>query len=628
MADNFSGTVSRIDPTVDRVVQTIAVGNGPTGVALGDGSVWVTNSSDGTLSRIDAVTGVVVKTVALGGGATDVAVGLGAVWVSDEPDGRVLRVDPQTNQVIQPIAVGTGPSAITVGYGSVWVANSSDGTVSRIDPQTNEVAAAIPVGNGPSGIAAGAGGVWVANEFDSSVVRIDPATDRVVRTIPVGNRPRGLTAAGGLLWVSAQASAAAHRGGTLTVLSNAQFGSLDPARPGSIDTLFTLYMTNDGLTSFKRVAGSDGAQVVPDLAVSLPAPTDGGLTYTFQLRPGIRYSNGQPVRPEDFRRAIERDFTLGPGAALQTDAYTYYESLVGAAACVGRTIRCDLSRGIVTDDAADTVTFHLVSPDPELTSHLALSAAAAVPASTPDTDSGSHPLPATGPYEVSLVTPREVKMTRNPYFHEWSHAAQPDGYPDQIIWRLGASVNAEVSAVERGQADYTLDPPPAGRLSEVQTRFAGQLNVNPTDELIFMGLNTRARPFTDPRVRRALNYAVDRARLARLLGQESQPVCQMLPTYIPGHQPYCPYTLDPSARGTWSAPDLRKARALIAASGTSGTPITIWNQPGFSTDFTAAGRYIASLLEGLGYPTRIESFSVNDASFLSRMANSRTSPQA
>jgi peptide/nickel transport system substrate-binding protein len=143
-----------------------------------------------------------------------------------------------------------------------------------------------------------------------------------------------------------------------------------------------------------------------------------------------------------------------------------------------------------------------------------------------------------------------------------------------------------------------------------------------------MGLNTRARPFTDLRVRRALSYAIDRARLARLLGQDSHPICQMLPSYIPGHQPYCPYTLGPGAGGVWGAPDLRKARALIAASGTSGTPITIWNQPGFFTDFTAAGRYLASVMDRLGYPTRIKSFSVNDTTFLSRLADSRTSPQA
>jgi len=627
VANNFSGTMSKIDPAADRVVQTITVGNGPSGIAVSDGAVWVTNSNDGTLSKVDAVSGGVLKTIPLGG-ATDVAAGFGAVWVSDAANGRVLRVDPQTNQVSEATNVSTGPSAITVGARSVWVANSLDGTVSRIDPQTSHVAATIPVGDGPNAITVANGRVWVANEFGRNVVSIDPTTDRIARTVTVGNRPRGLVAAGGLIWVSAQASTAAHSGGTLTALQNAQFGSLDPARPGSIGSILTLYMTNDGLTAFKRVGGSDGAQLVPDLAVSLPTPTDGGLNYTFPLRSGIRYSNGQHVRPEDFRRAIERDFTLGPGAPLDTAAYTYFEKVLGAAACVGRPARCDLSRGIVTDDAARTVTFHLVSPDPELPAHLALWAAAAVPGSAPDRDIGPHPLPATGPYEVTLDTQREVKLVRNPYFHEWSHAAQPDGFPDQIVWRLGASTEAAVSAVERGRADYTLDPPPADRLRELHTRFASQLNINPTDETIFMGLNTRARPFTDLRVRRALSYAINRAKLARLLGQDSHPICQMLPPYIPAHQSYCPYTLNPSDAGVWRAPNLRKALTLIAASGTRGTPITIWNQPGFDTDFTASGRYLESLLDRLGYPTRVEPFSVNDTTYLPRLADSRTSPQA
>jgi YVTN family beta-propeller protein len=551
VANNFAGTVSRIDPTVNRVVQTITVGNGPSGVAVGDGSVWVTNSSDGTLSRIDAVTGTPVKPIALGGGATDVAVGLGAVWVSDTTNGRVLRIDPQSNQVTQPINVGTGPSAITAVDGSVWVANTLDGTVSRIDPQTNRVSAAIAVGNGPSAIAVDAGGVWVANEFGGTVVRIDPATDEVARTITTGNRPRGLAVSRGLLWVAAQDSAASHRGDTMTVLQNAPVGSSDPVAPGSLAVLLTLHMTNDGLTSYEQVGGTDGARLVPDLAISLPTPTDGGRTYTFRLRPGIRYSDGTPVRPKDFRRAIERNLALGPRAqSIAGPNYTYYEGVLGGAQCLARPAHCDLSRGIVTDDKANTVTFRLVKPDPEFPARLAVWSAVAVPSGTPNQNIGTHPLPATGPYEILSNTPRQVTLVRNPYFREWSHAAQPDGYPDRIVWRTGASPAAAVTAVEHAKANFALDPPPADRLGEVQTRFAGQLHVNPNDVTILMGLNTRVAPFNDPRVRRALNYAIDRARLASLLGQESHPTCQLLPPYIPGYQPYCPFTLNPNPEGT------------------------------------------------------------------------------
>jgi peptide/nickel transport system substrate-binding protein len=384
----------------------------------------------------------------------------------------------------------------------------------------------------------------------------------------------------------------------------------------------TLTMTNDGLTAFKRVGGSDGAQVVPDLATSLPTPTDGGRTYAFQLRSGIRYSNGQPVRPEDFRRAIQRTRKLGWSA--------YYPNIVGGAACLARPARCDLSRGIVTDDRANTVTFHLVTPDPEFLQRLALWPAFAVPAGAPDHDIGSHPLSATGPYEVASVTSRQVTLVRNPYFHEWSHAAQPDGYPDRIVWRIGASTQAAVTSVEQGAADYTIDPPPADRLNEVQTRFASQLHVEPNDATIEMGLNTQVAPFTDVRVRRALNYAIDRTKLTRLLGQDSRPTCQELAPYIPGYQRYCPYTLNPNRAGTWSAPDLAKAHALIAASGTRGTPITIWSAPSLFTDFTSAGRYLVSLLDRLGYPTHIRSFNGSNAAsnWFVLVSNPRTRAQA
>jgi YVTN family beta-propeller protein len=601
VANYIVGTVSRIAPTVDRVVDTIPVGNAPSGVAVGFGSVWVTNSSDGTLTRINAVTDIPGEPIAIGGDPTDVAVGFDAVWVSDGADGRVLQIDPHTNQEIASIDVGTGPSAIAVGDGSVWVANTLDGNVSRINPQTSEVAATIPVGDGPDAVAAGAGGVWVANEFGNGVARIDPATDTVARTVAVGNPPTGLAIANGRVWAGVQASAAVHHGGTLILLQNAPFGSIDPSQPGSIAAILTLVMTNDGLTAFERVGGSDGDTVVPDLAVSLPTPTDGGRTYTFQLRPGIRYSNGQPVRPEDFLRAVERAVGFG-------DTYEF-GNIVGASACAAHASPCDLPEGIVTDDAHNTVTFHLVHPDPDFLAKLACCEAAAVPAGTPFHDIGSHPLPATGPYEVAADTPRQIVLVRNPYFHEWSHAAQPDGYPDRIVWRIGASVPAEVSEVEHGQADYTLDPPPPGELAAIATQRPGQLHVTLDDVTIALGLNTSVAPFNDVRVRRALSYAVDRRRLARLLGQDSRPTCQALPPDVLGYQPYCPYTLDPSRNGAWSTPDLATARRLVAASRTRGTPVTIFSGPGYMTpDFTPAAQYLASVLDRLGYPTRVKTF--------------------
>jgi peptide/nickel transport system substrate-binding protein len=131
-------------------------------------------------------------------------------------------------------------------------------------------------------------------------------------------------------------------------------------------------------------------------------------------------------------------------------------------------------------------------------------------------------------------------------------------------------------------------------------------------------LNTRAAPFTDIRVRRAINYAVDRAKVASLVGLDSRPTCQLLAPYVPGYERYCPYTLDPSADGRWRSQNLPKARALIADSGTRGARITIWTSPAydsFVTNLTPAGRYLVSLFDQLGYRARLRTVAATDKSF-------------
>ena len=235
---------------------------------------------------------------------------------------------------------------------------------------------------------------------------------------------------------------------------------------------------------------------MPDLAVSLPTPTDGGRTYTFRLRPNIRYSTGRPVRASDFRSTFERDFKIGK-LPVQ-----YYDGIVGAARCKKSPKRCDLSRGIVADDGAKTVTFHLVAPDPEFLYKLALPFAYVVPAGTPPQEVGTHPLPATGPYVIASYRPKHVlTLVRNPHFHEWSKAAQPDGYPDEIVFKIGGTPDEAVNEVIRGKADafstsQSETPPSQGRLAAIKTRYASQVHTNPQPATVALFLNTRSRPST------------------------------------------------------------------------------------------------------------------------------------
>ncbi len=595
VANSLDGTVSRIAPDTNSVVQTIDVGNGPVGAAFGARSVWVANTGDNTISKIDAQSGTVTKTLKTG--ATELAFGAGALWASDRAANRVSRIDPASGSVAQTIAVGNGPTGLAFGDGAAWVANSLDGTVSRIDPATNSVNATIPVGDGPSAVAVGAGGVWVSNEFSGTVARIDPQQNQVVQRIDVGNRPRGVAVANGDVLVSVLQSGAGHRGGTLRVRTSLDPESIDPVVDlGDPFSETVLRMTNDGLVAYNQAGGLEGTQLVPDLAVSLPSPTEDGRTFTFRLRPNIRFSNGRPVRASDFRATAERTFKIEPES---------YGQIVGAARCKKTPRRCDLSHGIVADDAARTITFHLAEPDPEFLYVLAGEKAFVLPAGTPAKEAGTHPLPATGPYMIARYRRKHVlRLVRNPHFHEWSKAAQPDGYPDEIVFEIGGTPDEQVDDVIRGKADLFSSalshaPPSKDRLAALKTRYASQVHTNPETVLIALFLNTRLAPFDRLDVRRALNYAADRAAAVEAAGGPdlAQAACQIWPPGFPGHRPYCPYSAGTTTRGTWTAPNLEKALALVARSGTRGMKVTVWSWAGLG----GFGPYAVKLLRSLGY---------------------------
>jgi YVTN family beta-propeller protein len=620
---NEDRSVRRISATGNRIGAAIPVGNGPSGVAVGNGAVWVANRFDDTVSKIPQGEGA-TKVFRAGLTPSGVAVGERAVWISNEAAGTVSRLDPKSG-ALQTISVGNGPGGIAVGQGGVWVANSIDGTVSRIDPANNSVVGTISVGRGPNAVAIGGGSVWVTNRYDGTVSRIDEKSSRVTDTIRVGESPGGVAATGTGIWVSARAPLTAHRGGTLKLSGGAQeFDFIDPAAAYSYASWGTLIMTNDGLLTFKRVAGSDGNQLVPDLATSIPRATDGGKTYTFQLRDGIRYSNGVSLKASDFRRALERFFRIHLPPP-------FFQSVAGARACVRTPQRCDLSRGVVADDVAGTVTFHLTESDPELLYQLALPFADAVPAQAPAHVVTTHPIPATGPYMIARYVPRKsLEIVRNPHFREWSRAAQPDGFPDRIAWKLGSTPDAEVTAIERGMADWTISMIPPNRVDELTTKYTEQLHVETRPGTIYMFLNTRVPPFDRLAVRQALNYAVDRDAVIRLASgpRYLQPTCQILPPNFPGYRPYCPYTRNATKSGTWTGPDLAKARRLVASSHTRGAKITVWAFPGNSGNKfpIRAGRYFASLLKRLGYRASVKVLSAG-APYFDLVSDSRSRAQ-
>ena len=370
---------------------------------------------------------------------------------------------------------------------------------------------------------------------------------------------------------SSSAQAAGHPGGTWTILANSAFGVADPAQNYTAEEWQLLIDTHDGLTAFAKVGGVAGNKIVPDLATSIPLPTNGGKTYVFHIRRGIQFSNGQTLKPSDFVTTFERQFTV-PGPT------SFYSDFVGASKC--STKGCNLSKGVVANNSAYTLTINLTAPDPELMDQLAVPFAFVVPASTSLKLTGNNVPPGTGPYTWKSYNPNtQAVLVRNPHFHVWNAQAQPAGYPNKIVEKYGLQVSDEVTEVLNGGANevYDGDPIPSDQLSTLNSpKYTSQVHVNTLTADYYYALNTRRPPFNNLQARQAINYAANRTAYVKIFGGPSLavPTCQILPPNFPSYSPYCPYTAG-SSHTKWTAPDLAKAKQLVQQSGTAGTKVIV-----------------------------------------------------
>jgi YVTN family beta-propeller protein len=562
--------VTRIDPQFDQVGPTVRVGNvvpnTPAAIAGAAGAVWVAPDS-GEATELDPNTGRMVRQLDPNASPAGVAVGAGAVWVSDSNADTVTRVDP--TGLTSAIAVGHRPAGIAVGYDAVWVADTGDGTVVRIDPGTRSVTATIPVGDSPTGVSVGNGSVWAANSGDGTVSRIDPNTSKVVATITVGGSPQQLTVAGGRAWVSVDQPAlpaddSRASGGTLVADSAYDVSSMDPAIAYDGLSWQLLYATCAKLLNYPDKPGLAGSQLVPEVAQSLPARSADGKTYTFTIRPGFRFSppSNEPVTAQTFKYTIER--TLNPKMAnpANNPVASEFGDIVGAGAYMAG----NAAHVAGLTATGDTLTIRLTALAPDLPSKLAQPFFCAVPSDTPVDPKGVRVIPSAGPYTVASYTPGQgIVLVRNPYYH----GDRPHQL-DRIEVRVNVSGHRAVTQVESGVADYAIDGEVEGADAPLLAARSGagspaakagheQYFANFDRGIDMLVLNTHRPLFADVRMRRAVNYAIDRAALAQLGHAGAllpdRPADGDLPPNVPGYSDLHAYPLHP---------DLAKARALAA----------------------------------------------------------------
>ncbi len=378
--------------------------------------------------------------------------------------------------------------------------------------------------------------------------------------------------------------------GTMKASFSAFPDYMDPALSHTAEGWTALWNTYLPLLTYAHEGGQAGSKVIPALAEKMPEITNGGKTYTLTLRKGLKYSDGTAVKASDFPYTVERLFRLNSSGTY------YYSGIVGAEA-FAKTKQGGIA-GIEADDKTGRITIELVAPSGTFANELALPFVALVPAGTPNQDLTNGPPPATGPYEIVRSAPgKGWDYARNP---QWAKAngelipEVPDGHMDRIEVTVIRNPSTQVDDIEQGTYDWMGNPPPADRYAAVKDKFDGsQFRVESTESTYFFWMNTKAAPFDDPRVRQAVNYALNSEALERIYAGQLAAGQQVLPPGMPGFEELDLYPYD-----------LAKAKALIGEADPADTEITVWTDT--ESPNNEAGEYLDDVLGEIGFDTTLK----------------------
>jgi len=377
---------------------------------------------------------------------------------------------------------------------------------------------------------------------------------------------------------SGSSGGSAKKGGSVTISQTSQPDYLDPALTYTVNGVEPLWLVYTPLITYKRVSGPEGADMIPGLAKAMPDISSDGKTYKLQLREGLKYSDGTPVKASDFEHTIKRVLNLESGGSA------FYLGIEGAQEYVDAGKPDGDISGITTDDKTGDITIKLKEPDGSFTNVLAMWFAGLVPGDTPFENLTKDPPPGVGPYKVTESVPnRQFVMERNTVYDKNPIPGIPSGNIDKITTKIIKSAQQQAQDVIKGDLDYMQDPPPADLKPEIKAKYSDRYREQVTASTYYMFMNTRVPPFDKKEVREAVNYGLDKPALARIFAGEVAPGCSFLPPGMPGYSKdldveNCPWG-NPN-----EPPDLEKARQMIKDAGVDGTEVTVYGNNDDPTD--------------------------------------------
>lgn len=344
------------------------------------------------------------------------------------------------------------------------------------------------------------------------------------------------------------------RGGVLRLASSDDVPTLDPAIGYDSLSWFFEQLIFDTLLDY-----DDEGHLIPRLAASWEVSSD-HKTYTFRLKPGLKFSDGSPLTAGDFVFSLQR--VIDPATASQ--GAEFFRGIAGARDFAqGRASRV---LGLAAPDS-QTVVIRLELPDPLFPHKLTLLFSAVVPRrllEKPQRDFASHPV-GSGPFMLEQWRRGDrIKLERNPYYRN------PDAvYLDGVEQLVGVSEQLAWLKFESGELDVAAIPPAEFPRVVADPEYRDRLVKGVTLTTSYIGINCQMAPFDRVDVRRAVNYAVDKAGIIKLISGRGVEAKGVLPPGMPGYDSsLAGYPYDPA-----------KAKKLLAEAGLShGFATTLWTQ--------------------------------------------------
>jgi DNA-binding SARP family transcriptional activator/ABC-type transport system substrate-binding protein/streptogramin lyase len=619
-----TGDLTRLDPSTGKEVARLGLGIKPAGLAVGEGLVWVTDRNSPTLYRIDPsvneqlepfqlpMKGVVTDLtgeVAVGAGSVFVGHGAfnpgawveqldaktgrlhhrfpilagdadhlafadGALWVASTPSGELRKIDPRTEQPLFTRQLQAQLCCVAAGDGYVWAASNPEGKIWKV-AANGSVLGTINLGSPVESLTYADGALWAALGDDGTAVRIDPTTDQI-RRYDLGHSVTSVSAHDDLVAAGVRHSIEDVTGdlsGDVVWIGrkgNALFDSGAPVEPAFTSPTWDApqgmfhYVTCARLLNYADVEGDAGRRLVPDAAEDFPEVSDGGRTFTFRIRKGFGFSppSTQDVTAESFRHAVERAVKitklfgdpLSPPASNIVGAQDYYS---------GKTLHI---AGVSAN--GDELVFRFVRPEPDLP-WLAASLSCAVPVPTPVVKGGlDKPVPSAGPYYLATLTDSVAVLRPNP-----NYGGTRPQHLDAIVVEFDVPPAEAATRIQNGTLDYFFESQQATLTPDTAAARAAGPNyrITPSNGVQFYAFNDGRPLFADIRMRRAVQYALDRSALlaASPSGTAGVAATRLLHPSIVGYDERQLYPLHA---------DLRTARELAGGRG-STVDVWTWDDP-------------------------------------------------